>query len=209
MKLVQKQFLKGRREFEIVGDTVEMRLRSGLREEKTSVSLAILNPDPVEKGSCLEFHSRVKRGPLLSLLRDKPNSREFNAFVDELKRRAREAYHLFAGLKSSPNNEATAVIGDAAVEQAETAPAREFRKPAKPVNAERIDDTIRMLQLYLESEEIEPLLSALITLKAKPQDEIVYGQLIKAFDSLGPQQGAVLTYAPYIGLLLSDEPFSR
>ena len=48
----------------------------------------------------LEFHSRVKCGPLLSLLIDKPDAEKFNAFVDELKQRARQEYNAFAGLKA-------------------------------------------------------------------------------------------------------------
>ena len=90
MKLVQKRFLKGIREFEIVDDIVKVRLKTRFMEEKASVMLTILNPEPEINEPFLEFHSRVKCSPLLSLWIDKPNAAEFNAFVDELKRRARE-----------------------------------------------------------------------------------------------------------------------
>jgi hypothetical protein len=63
-----------------------------------------------------------------------------------------------------------------------------------------------MLEQYLDTEEIKPLLTALEALKGEPENESCIGQLVTAFDNLGPQQGAVLTYAPYIGVLLSDAP---
>ena len=100
MKLVQKQLLKGSREFEIVDDVVNFRIKKPFKEEKLTVDLSILNPEPVVNEPFLEFHSRVRSGPLLSLLIDKPNTKEFNAFVDELKQRARQEYNAFAGLKA-------------------------------------------------------------------------------------------------------------
>ena len=100
MKLVQKQFLKGSREFEITDDVVNVRIKSRLKEKELTVDLSILNPEPVVNVPFLEFHSRVKCSPLLSLLIDKPNSQEFNAFVDELKQRARQEYKAFAGLRA-------------------------------------------------------------------------------------------------------------
>lgn len=207
MKLVQKQFLKGSREFEITGDAVSVRIKSPFREEKLTVMLAVLNPDPVINQSFLEFHSRVKREPLLSLLRDKPNARKFNAFVDELKRLARREYNAFAGLKDGSlleGMEANVFEEPPEFDQ----PARSRRgKTAKPVNTDNIDTTITMLERYLVADEIRPLLSALEALKAEPENESRLGQLISAFDELGPQQGAVLTYAPYVGILLSDDPF--
>ena len=63
-----------------------------------------------------------------------------------------------------------------------------------------------MLGQYVDTEEIKPLLNALEALKADPHSESDYRQLLKAFDDLGPRQGAVLTYAPYIGMLLADTP---
>jgi hypothetical protein len=203
MKLVQKQFLKGGREFEIVDDMVTMKLRSAMREENSSVSLAVLNPEPVDNGKFVEFHSRVKCGPLLSLLRDKPNASEFGAFVDELSRRAREEYLRFAGLRGGPRL-AAAADDTAAVTDEHSKHA--YRRPAKPVDAERIDDAMRMLREYLDGDEIESLLAALEALKTEPQAEASMARLVHAFDDLGPRQGAALTYAPYVGILLSDDP---
>jgi len=207
MKLLQKQFLKGSREFEITDDSVNVRIRSGLREEKLSVSLAVLNPEPVVNAPFLEFHSRVKCGPLLALLLDRPNAREFNAFVDNLKRRAREEYHAFVGLgvgsvpptvAPQPGNR-----GVDGIDSIEPAP----RKRLKNRSAERIDEAAEMLQLYLGGAEIEPLLSALAALKNEPQSEVGLARLVQAFDDLGPRQGAVLTYAPFVGILLTEDPF--
>ena len=79
-------------------------------------------------------------------------------------------------------------------------------KKVKPVSVENIDTSIRMLQQHLDAAEIKALLVALETLKAEPENEASFAQLVKAFDDLGPRQGAVLTYAPYVSLLLSDGP---
>lgn len=204
MKLVQKQFFRGSRAFEIVGDAIDVRIKSPFREEKLTVMLAVLNPEPVVDGDFLEFRSRIKSDPLLSLLRDKPNSREFNAFVDELKQRAREEYNAFAGLRdgSLPQGMEANIFEDPADfdNPAKNRPA----KTARPVNIENLDTTIMMLEQYLDADEIRPLLSALEALRAESQSEPGFGRLVKAFDDLGPRQGAVLTYAPYIGVLLSD-----
>ena len=61
--------------------------------------LAILNPEPVIGRSQLDFHSRVKCGPLLSLYLNKPNPEEFNAFVDAVKAKALKEFNAFAGIK--------------------------------------------------------------------------------------------------------------
>jgi hypothetical protein len=88
MKLVQKRFLKGTREFEIIDDdTLYVRIKRLLKEEKLTVSLSMLNPEPVVNGSELEFYSDYKGRPILSLLLNKPNAVEFNAFIDTLKKK--------------------------------------------------------------------------------------------------------------------------
>lgn len=207
MKLVQKQLFKGAREFEIVDDTVSFRIRTGLKEKSLTVDLRMLNPDPVVNGAFLEFHSRVKCDPLLSLLIDKPDSKAFTAFVDELRQRARREYNAFAGLRNGAMPEAmTANVFDEPPDFDEPGNNR-IEKKAKPVKAAEIDTALRMLEQYLEADQIAPLLDALRALKAEPANETRFEQLARAFDGLGPRQGAVLTYAPYVGVLLADEPF--
>jgi len=209
MKLVQKQPFRGTREFEIVDTLVHFRMKTAFRENTLTVDLAMLNPEPVVNKPLLEFHSRVKSGPTLSLLIDKPNAEEFNAFIDELRRRARQEYNAFAGLKAGSLPEGMAAnVYEEPPDFAEPAQHR-IAKSVKPISIEGIDTTIQMLQRYLDAEEIKPFLTALETLKAEPENESHFRQLVTAFDALGPRQGAVLTYAPYINILLSDDPFER
>jgi hypothetical protein len=205
MKLVQKQFLKGSREFEITGDVVNFRIKTPLKQEKLTVMLSMLNPDPVVNKPFLEFHSRVKCGPLLSLFLDKPDSETFNTFVDALKQRAREEYNAFAGLKAHSREGLAANVYEAPPEFDEPGQNRTI-KNTKSVNVSNIDSAILMLEQHLDTDDIKPLISALEALKADPENEACFGQLVNAFDELGPNQGAVLTYAPYVNLLLSDVP---
>ena len=207
MKLVQKQFLKGIREFEILDDVVNVRFKTPFKEEKITVMLTILNPEPVVNKPFLEFHSRVKCGPLLSLLINKPNAEVFNAFVNELKQRTRQEYNAFAGLKPPSQPEGlTANVYEEPPEFEEPGKNR-TGKNVKPINTSRVDESIQMLERHLDAEEIKPLLTALEALNKDPENQSYFGQLVKAFDDLGPRQGAVLTYAPYISILLSDDPF--
>jgi len=100
-KLIQKHILYGRREFELRDDVVKIKISSLVDENKDfEVELAMINPEPVISKSRLEFHSRVKCSPLLSLYFNKPNAKEFNAFVDALKAKAKLEYDAFAGLKN-------------------------------------------------------------------------------------------------------------
>jgi hypothetical protein len=209
MKLVQKQLFKGTREIEIVDTLVNFRIKTTFKEEKITVDLSMLNPEPVVNEPFLEFHNRVKSGPSLSLLLNKPNSQEFNAFVDELKQRSRQEYNLFAGLRAGSLPEGMAANVFEEPPEFDDSGQNRIEKIIKPVSVVSIDSTIQMLNLYLDAEEIQPFLAALEALKAEPENESCFRQLVTEFDDLGPQQGAVLTYAPYIGILLSDDPFER
>ena len=76
------------------------------------------------------------------------------------------------------------------------------------VNASRIDESISMLEQYLDAEELAPLLSVLRELAKNPDDGAPLDRVSEVFDNLGMLQGAVLTYAPIIAGFLSDDPFS-
>lgn len=204
MKLVQKQFLKGRREFEIVDDSINVRIKALFKEEKISVMLTGLNPDPIINGPFLEFHSRVQNGPILVLLLNRPCVETFNRFVNELKRRAREEFNAFAGLKTGAKIDRLA--GNVYEEPTES-DLTTRKVIGKSVSVENIVIAIQMLSQYMDAEEINPLLSALEAIKEEPENESNLGLLVEAFDNLGPLQGAVLTYAPYVNFLLTDDSF--
>ena len=101
LKIVQKHILYGKREFELRDDIVKVKVSSLLDENKDfEVELAMINPEPIISKSRVEFHSRVKCRPLISLFINKPNSQEFNAFVEAIKAKAKLEYQSFAGIKN-------------------------------------------------------------------------------------------------------------
>jgi hypothetical protein len=99
MKLVQKHLFKATQEFELRDDDVLVRIKTPFKQKELSVPLAVLNPEPVINNNQLDFHSRVKCGPMFSLYLNKPNAEEFNAFVEAVKEKALQEYNAFAGLK--------------------------------------------------------------------------------------------------------------
>ena len=101
-KLIQKHILYGKREFELRDDFIKIKVRSLLDENKDfEVELAMIDPEPIISKSRLEFHSRVKCRPLISLFLNKPNAQEFNDFVDALKTKARNDFDAFAGIEKN------------------------------------------------------------------------------------------------------------
>lgn len=70
-----------------------------------------------------------------------------------------------------------------------------------------VDLAIEMLQKFMVTEDIRPLLSALETLKTEPGNEVYQQEVINVFNGLGVLQGAALTYAPYLNIFVSDDPF--
>jgi hypothetical protein len=206
-RLKQKHLLKGTREFELVDDYVDIRSKAPFGKVETlRVMLTVLDPEPVIDESTLNFNSRVNGEPLVSLYLGRPNKEAFNAFVGTLKQRTRDEFHAFAGLRPA----ARPAVSDTMV--FDEPPAFEESAQVPPIkndlDAARIGEAIQMLRQYLDDAETEPLIAALTALQEDPANETLVTQAMEAFDALGPRQGAVLTYAPYVGILISDEPFS-
>jgi len=205
-KLTQKHLLKGTCEYEIVGEQVNVCVKSRFKKETFSVMLAVLNPEPLITRSQLEFLSRVNGEALLSLALSRPNVAEFNDFVYTLKQRALTEYNAIAGISVAAKPAAlNGNLYEEPPEFDELTPA-DISK-AKTVNVEGVENAINMLETYVNNEEIQPLMAALESLKQAPQDHSKLVEVATVFNELGSSQGAVLTYAPYISIMLSDDPF--
>ena len=209
-RLKQKHLLKGTQEFEIVDDMVKVHIKTPFREaESLTVMLTVLYPEPVINKSRLEFVSRVNREPLISLFLAKPNAEEFNAFVNTLKQRAEAEFNAFAGLKSASQPDMLAGnVHDEPPEFDDASGTPDAAKIKQQVDVNRLDETIDMLTQHLDPQDIKALLAALQALKEDPQNESLIMQLVDEFNALGSYQGAVLTYAPYLSILLADDPFN-
>ncbi len=221
MKLIQKHLFKGTTSFEIKADRVDIHSQAPFQKqaETLTVMLSVLNPEPLIHRSTLDFVSRVNGEALISLSLGKPNSAEFNAFVVALKQKAQDEYNAFIGISSAvPIAEPVspqAVIaagGIAANVFEEPAEAADFTAQAsphirQPVNVARLGEAIDMLERHLDTADLQVLMSALKALQAAPSHEPCFVAVVNAFNQLGFRQGAVLTYAPYISVLFSDDPF--
>ena len=120
------------------------------------------------------------------------------ALSDELKK-LRESILFEGGLGSAE----WYLLGEKTLEH-------KLRKNTKlqSIKAVDIDKAIQMLKKYVDDQGINPLLSALETLKTEPQSEALQTQVINAFNALNHLQGAALTYAPYLSIFVSDDPFN-
>jgi hypothetical protein len=209
-KLIQRDLFKGTQEFELVEDHVNVRIKAPFKqEERLTVMLTVLNPEPVISEKFLHFNSRVNGEPLLSLYLGKPNTEEFNGFVSALKNKAFEEFNAFAGLQSTTQPAAGKSSAYDTPPDFDDADQAQLTKNREHIKPERIDETIQLLKANLDLEDIQPLVSALEALREDTNNESHLVQVLHAFNELGAYQGAVLTYAPYVSILLYDDPFSN
>ena len=173
-RIVQKHPDRGTREFELVDDMIEYRIKSQFANEELSVVLSVLNPEPVVDGSMMYFLSEVNREALIKLFVDLPDAETFAKFVSTVQQRIREEGF---GQLSAVNRESQ-------------------------ITQEQVNTTIRMLETNLDPASIEPLLSTLRRLSEAPDDRECLDQVVEAFNELGGMQGAVLTYASFFNTLL-------
>jgi hypothetical protein len=82
-----------------------------------------------------------------------------------------------------------------------------IKNKGQPVKVADIDIALQMLKTYMDAQDIDPLLAALEILRTETQNEKYQAQVVNAFNDLGNLQGAVLTYAPYLNIFVSDDPF--
>jgi hypothetical protein len=81
--------------------------------------------------------------------------------------------------------------------------------PSSLVDLQRIETSIMMLKQYLAEDDIAPLIDVLEALAADSRNAALLRQLADVFAGLGLQQGAVLTYAPYISIVLAGHQFDN
>ncbi len=174
-KIIQSHPDKGTREFELVEDTIDYKISGPMGDEELSVVLSVLSPEPVQDGSMLYFVSEVNREALIKLFIDLPDADTFAKFVSTLQQRIKE--EDFGKL------------------------AAENRKSA--ITRDQVETTIRMLETNMDTDSIDELLTTLRDLVEVPNDRAQLKQVVNAFDSLGMQQGSVLTYAPFFNTLMS------
>ena len=173
-RIFQKHPELGTREFELVDDMIEYRINSQFTNEELSVVLSVLNPEPVMDGPMMYFLSEVNREALIKLFIDLPDAETFASFVSTVQQRVREESFGQLGAKNRESE----------------------------ITQEQVDTTIQMLETYIDPTTIEPLLTALRRLSEAPDNRDILDQVVDAFNGLGVQQGAVLTYATFFSTLL-------
>lgn len=71
----------------------------------------------------------------------------------------------------------------------------------------KIENAVKMLNLYANEPSVRPLISILERLMEDSGNESLWAQLTDTWRNLGIYQGTVLTYAPYFYTLIPDDIF--
>jgi hypothetical protein len=162
--------------------------------------------------SVLHFVSRASGQALVSLTIGKPDRQTFNEFVNVLK--ARVAAESGTASWQKAGGQATAGTGNLQESPADFADddGPMTIRIKQEVNRDELEQAIGMLKLHLNETlndaRVESFIAALEDLKSDPRNETRLLEVARLFAALGIGQGAVLTYAPYLGFLLSDHPFA-
>ena len=77
----------------------------------------------------------------------------------------------------------------------------------KKADAAEIETSIQMLNKYVDDACIKPVILALEELKKDPDNGSLIDQLVDTLNTIGVMKGAVLTYAPYVAILISYDLF--
>ena len=77
----------------------------------------------------------------------------------------------------------------------------------KKIDQAEIEESIQLLNKYVNDVSIKPVILVLEALQKDPDNESLAVQLIDTLDTIGVMKGAVLTYAPYIAILISNGLF--
>jgi len=75
------------------------------------------------------------------------------------------------------------------------------------IDVARIGLSIEQIKQYVNDSTVDPIIVILEALQQDPSNEAIRKQLAETLKSLGIIQGAVLTYAPYVAILVSFDLF--
>ena len=134
---------------------------------------------------------------------------EFNRFVLVLKQKISGNEDALAGIEAGTARPDALGwnVYDEPPEFDEPGGSRE-KNSFEPLNPERVAEDITMLKTYLDEDDIQPLLGILEILKAEPANEAAFQKMMDVYNAMGVKQGAVLTYAPYLKVILSRSVWS-
>ena len=75
------------------------------------------------------------------------------------------------------------------------------------VDAEKIETSIQLLNEHVNDEIIKPVILVLEELKNDSDNASLIVKLVDTLDTIGVMKGAILTYAPYVAILISYDLF--